>query len=195
MGKVRGLRLLAIAASFGLAGTSSVLADGEFVQFDFAPGASTVVGSVVRGPIGVALGWSEYDSGSAFSANATYSFGLPALGDGALLRVGPSVRLDQDKELDLGAKVVFERWSPTKWGGLFFLADYNTIQNEYLVLGELSHGLSGLNASFAAQGGDNGFRENTLVLGYLIPESCVRLRLGYRFEAQQVLIGFSVNTF
>jgi hypothetical protein len=44
-----------------------------------------------------------------------------------------------------------------------------TIQHEHLVLGELSHRLSGLNASFAAQGGDNGFRENTLVLGYAIP--------------------------
>ena len=76
-----------------------------------------------------------------------------------------------------------------------FLLNYNTIQNKYLVLGELSLRLSGLNASFAAQGGDNGFRENTLVLGYATPESRVRLRLGYRFEAQQVLIGFSVNTF
>jgi hypothetical protein len=64
-----------------------------------------------------------------------------------------------------------------------------------LILGELSHLFSGLNALFAAQGGDNGFRENTLVLGYAIPESRVRLRLGYLFEAQQVLIGFSVNTF
>lgn len=71
MGKVRALRLLAIAAPFGLAGTSSVLADGEFFQFDFAPSARTVVGSVVSGPIGVARGWSEHDSGSAFSANAT----------------------------------------------------------------------------------------------------------------------------
>ena len=82
MGKFRGLRLLAIAASFGLAGTSSVLAGGEFFQFDFAPGASTVVVSVVRGPTGVALGWSEYDSGSALSANAPYSFGLTAQGEG-----------------------------------------------------------------------------------------------------------------
>ena len=115
MGKFRCLRLLAIAASFGLAGTTPVVADEEFFHLDFAPRASTVVGSLVRGRVGRALGWSEYDSGSAFSANVTYSFALPVLGSGALLRVGPSVRLDQENGMDQGLKFVYGRWIPIEW--------------------------------------------------------------------------------
>ncbi len=189
------LKILASVTSLGLLTALPASANGEFFQLDFAPGESTVVGSIVRGPFGAALGWSDYINGSAFSANITYSVAIPALGDGALLRGGASSRLDQDGDLSMGAKVVFERWTPTDWGGVFLLADYNTILSEYLALAEVSHSRSGLNASFAVQGGDNGFRENTLVVGYAIPESRMRLRLGYRFEAQQAFIGFSVNTF
>jgi len=183
----------ACVLAFG--GAVPATADGEFFQFDFAPGASTVVGSVVRGPLGAALGWSDYVGGSALSANVTYSAALPVLGDGALVRLGPTARRAQDNDIDIGAKVVFERWSPTDRGGVFLLADFNTILNEYLALGELSDQKSGISGSFAIQGGDYGFRENTLVLGYAVPDSRVRLRLGYRFEAHQVFIGFSLNTF
>ena len=91
------------------------MADEEFFHLDFAPRASNVVGSLVRGRVGRAFGWSEYDSGSAFSANVTYSFALPVLGSGALLRVGPSVRLDQENGMDQGLKFVYGRWIPIEW--------------------------------------------------------------------------------
>ena len=171
------------------------MADGEFFQGDYASGGSSVVGSIVRGPFGVALGWSEFDNGNALSANVTYGLSVPALGDGATFRFGPTARLDQDDNLDLGVKVVFERWAPTDWGSVFVLADYNTILNEYLLLGEVTHANSGLSGSLAIQGGDNGFRENTIVLGYSIPQTPFGLRLGYRFKARQAVVGFTVNTF
>ncbi|MCC5996408.1 MAG: hypothetical protein JJU18_08580 [Oceanicaulis sp.] len=170
------------------------MADGEYLQFEYARGSSTAVASVVRGPYGAAAGWSEYDSGSALGANATYRWLTPALGSGALVRIGPSVRIDQDTHTDLGAKIAFERWSATPWGSVFLLADYNTIQDEYLLLGELAHARSGLSASLAVQGGES-FSDNTFVLAYRIKQSPLRFRVGYRFEAQQMLVGFAVNTF
>jgi len=192
---IRDLKAFVVALLLGLPWALPAMADGEFFQLDYAPGESSVSASVVRGPFGFALGWSDFESGSAVSANATYGVFVPALGDGALIRFGPSSRLDEEDQFDLGAKAVFERWSPTSWGSVFVLADFNTIQNEYLLLGELSHAASGLSASLALQGSDEDFQENTLVVGYGIPQSRVRLRLGYRFEAQQVVVGFSVSTF
>jgi len=190
------LRLTSVAAiSLFIASALPAMADGEFFQGDYASGASSVVGSIVRGPVGASIGWSEFDDGNALSANFTYGLSVPALGDGATFRFGPTARLDQDDNLDLGAKVVFERWAPTDWGSVFVLADYNTILNEYLLLGELTHANSGLSGSLAIQGGDNGFRENTFILGYAIPQTPFGLRLGYRVNARQAVIGFTINTF
>lgn len=191
--QLRQTCIMAIALS--LMSTLPAMADGEFFQGDYASGASSAVGSIVRGPFGAAIGWSEFDEGNAISANFTYGLPVPALGDGATLRFGPTARLNQDDTLNLGAKLVFERWSPTDWGSVFVLADYNTILNEYLLLGELSHANSGLSGSLAIQGGNNGFRENTLVVGYSIPETAFGLRLGYRINARQAVIGFTINTF
>ncbi len=195
MTTVRDLNAFVVALLMGLPLALPAMADGEFLQLDYAPGASSVSASVVRGPFGLAFGWSDFESGSAVSANATYGVHVPMLGDGALIRFGPSLRLDEEDQFDLGVKAVFESYSPTSWGSVFVLTDFNTIQNEYLLLGEVSHAASGLNASLAIQGSDEDFQENTLVVGYDIPQSRGRLRLGYRFEAQQVLLGFSVNTF
>lgn len=189
------LKAFALAALLGTPWALPAYADGEFFQLDYVPGASSVSASAVRGPYGLALGWSDFEAGSAVSSNVTYSVPVPALGTGALLRFGPSLRRDEEDQFDLGAKVVFERWSPTSWGSIFLLTDFNTIQNEYLLLGEFSHADSRLSASFAVQGSDADFQENTLTVGYGIPRSPVRLILGYRFEAQQFLVGFSVNTF
>lgn len=190
-----GRQISASAVSLLLASSLPTLADGEFFQADYASGASSVVGTIVRGSIGASVGWSEFDGGSAFSTNVTYGLPVTALGDGATFRFGPAARLDEAGTLDLGAKVVFERWSPTDWGGVFVLADYNTILNEYLLLGQVSHASSGLSGSLAIQGGDNGFREQTFVLGYSIPRTPLGLRLGYRVRARQAVIGLTINTF
>jgi len=183
------------AVFFCMASSVPALADGEFYQADYASGGSSMVGSIVRGPVGASIGWSEFDDGSAVSANFTYGLPVTGLGDGATLRLGPTARLDDAGTLDLGAKAVFERWSPTDWGSIFVLADFNTILNEYLLLAELSHANSGLSGSLAIQGGDNGFREQTFVLGYSIPQTPLGLRLGYRVRARQVVVGMTINTF
>lgn len=196
MTKFKGLSTWLITFFAGMVITvPAALADGEFFQFDLAPNSSTMVGSVVRGNSSTTLALSLYDDGGSLSINTTYSIGVSDLGEGALIRVGPTARRDQAGASDLGAKVVFERWSPTDWGGVFLLADYNTIQSEYLFLAEASNGGSGLSASIAAQGDDDGFRENTLTLGYDIPLSELRLRLGYKFESEVIAFGISVNTF
>ena len=50
-------------------------------------------------------------------------------------------------------------------GGVFTLADYHSIYEEYLFLGELSHQSSGLSASFAVQGDESGFGKTRWFLG------------------------------
>lgn len=60
------LRLTSVAAiSLFIASALPAMADGEFFQGDYASGASSVVGSIVRGPVGASIGWSEFDDGNA----------------------------------------------------------------------------------------------------------------------------------
>lgn len=192
--RTAGWQALPASGLISLIALSDAQANGEFFQLDYAPRASTVIGSVVRGPWGAALGWSDFAGGGAFSANITYSLPVAALGESAVFRFGPSARSDRAGSLDLGAKVVLERWAPTTFGSVFVLADYNTIKNEYQLLGEVAHWDSGLSAAVSIQGGDS-FRENSLFLGYDIRETPVRLRLGYRFREKRAVIGFAINTF
>lgn len=184
-----------VFAVIGLICATSVHADGEYFQLDVSPDSGTLVGSVERGKIGAALALSRFEDGRSISANTTYRFDVPALGLGSVVRVGPTVRLDQDDSFDFGAKVAFEQFTSTAWGGVFLLADYNTIANEYLILAEVSESRYGFSTSFAVQGDDADFHENTLMFGYDVPNSPLRARLGYKFEADQAVVGFSINTF
>lgn len=170
-------------------------ADGEYFQLDVSPNSGTAVGSVERGRIGAAVGLSKFEGGRSISANTTYKFDLPTIGQGSVIRVGPTVRLDQDDEIDFGAKVAFEQFTSTNFGGVFLLADYNTIASEYLLLAEVSENRYGFSTSFAIQGDDADFRENTLIIGYDVPNSPLRARVGYKFEAEEAVVGFSINTF
>lgn len=182
-----GLALLA----FGVAQGAS--ADGEYLQFDFAPSASSAVASIQRGEHGIALGWSEWDEGSA--ATAFLSRSVP-LGGGFVLKAGPSLRWeDRPGEGEAGLRLALERWTPAEWGGIFTLADVNSIRAEYLLLAETSHAGTGLSAALTVQGDNADYRETTATLGYRLGESPVRLRLGHCFVSGDTFVGFSINTF
>lgn len=185
---------LAVALLMGVSTGSLARADGEFLQLDYRPGGSSVSGSIVRGPWGLGLGFSEFSGGTAFSVTASYALPLSGLGQGAVLRLGPSMRVDQSGKQDFGARAVLEHWTPTSFGGRFFLADFNTIDNEYQLLGEVTHSASRLSASLSLQGSEN-YRETSVFLGYGLRDTPIRVRLGYKFQSDSFVAGVAINTF
>lgn len=178
-----------------LASGGPVWADGEYVQLDYAPAASSAVASIQRDRFGLSLGWSEWDTGDALTFFVNYSMPAPLLGQGTALKFGPSYRREQNGHEDVGFRLAVEKYQQTDWGGFFLLADFNTIKQEYLFLVETGFGLGNLNIAISTQGDAYGYNENTVVVSRQIDESPLRFRFGYKFEEETFFVGVSLNTF
>lgn len=182
----------ALALLVALAGAPA-RADGEFLQLDLS--ASTVggVASVQRGPLtfgGVVT--IPQDDPSAL-ASASWGWAIPG---GATLRAGPALGLSAPdlSEAELGARVVVERYVATGWGGLFGLAEASTVDRSGFVLAQLTLAEPRLTLE-ASRGASETYAETTVALSRRLGDSPVSLRAGYRFEAGEVFVGVSVNTF
>lgn len=185
-----GLAMLALA---GLPPEAE--ADGIYYQLDYVPGATSTVLTVQRGSLGVSLGWSEWDTGEATTLFASYSLPVPALGPGTTLKLGPAFRHEGGGPSQAGVRAVIENYRQTDQGSLFLLGDVTSIKREYLFLAEWGLPESPVSLAVSFQGDDGDFSEQTLTLGYQIPDSPLRLRLGHRFDADKTFVGFSINTF
>lgn len=181
-----------MVALITLANPGPAVADGAFAQFDYAPKASSLTGTIRRDLVTATIGWSDFEEGHATTLWGNY--GVP-LEPGAWLRVGPSLRIDNTRDVDLGAKIGVERFSMNERATLFLLGEFNTTAREYLLLAQVGHRATGIAAEVSLQGNNDGFREESLALSYQLRDIPVRLRLGYRFNAEKVFVGFSVNTF
>ncbi|MFN3538267.1 MAG: hypothetical protein ACK4Y4_12545 [Brevundimonas sp.] len=175
--------------SLGL--VSPAAANGEFLQFDFAPDASSLTATMRRDRLTFSLGWSEFETGQATSLWASYGF---AVGDG-WLRAGPSLRVDNAGQTDIGLRAGLEHFSVSGRRTYFLLAEVNSIQSEYQALAQIGDQPTGLAAEMSFQGNSSGYRERTLAVSYRLGDSPARLRAGYRFNSGQAFIGLSINTF
>ncbi|MCA2013550.1 hypothetical protein LCM17_18820 [Cereibacter sphaeroides] len=183
--------LLALAAMAALTGAPAH-ADGEFFQADYGDEAQSITATIQRDRVTASLGWSGYVGGHATALWVNYGFQV----DGPTwFRLGPALRVDQAGVTEAGVRMALERFTMTDTRTLFLLADANTIQHEFQILGQLGHIPTGLAAELSYQGNDQGFRETTLAGSYRLGDSPFRLRAGYRFNAQEAFIGFSINTF
>lgn len=190
-----GWRGFGLVAAMLCSFAGAACADGAYFQMDLAPSADSFVATAQRGAFGLSLGWSEWATGEATSLYASYSLPLSALGQGTTLKFGPSYRYEPSGPEDVGLRLVVEHYRPTDWGSLFLLGDYNSIKREHMLLAEVGLRDSGLSVAVSLQGDSQGFSEQTLVFGYGIRNTPVRLRLGHRFESDKTFIGLSINTF
>ena len=170
-------------------------ADGEFLQLDIGRENQGAVASMVRGPLSFGLNYTDYDSGRIASLNVKYA--LP-LNSPFTVRIGPSVAYQRDdgdqSRVRAGLGLVVERYSPTPFGSTFLLADLNTINQSWFVLGQVTFAPSNFGLELS-RGGSNTYHETTLALQKRLTDSPVSLRLGYRFSSREAFAGFSVNTF
>lgn len=176
--------------TLGLA--TPALADGEFFQADYARGASSVTATLQRDRLTYSLGWSESATGAATSLWTNYGF---PVADSTWLRIGPSLRVPEGGEAQWGLRAALERFTTSGRNSLFLLADFNSIQREYLALAQWGDMPSGFAAEVVFQGNASGYREQSVAVSLRLGEGPVRLRGGYRFESNQPFIGLSINTF
>ncbi|EIE48729.1 hypothetical protein AL036_20170 [Salipiger aestuarii] len=174
---------------FGTA--SAVQADGSYFQVDLAPDTSDVVAAATRGKLSFGANYSSYENGWSAGSYLARDF---AIEDFGTVKIGPSLVISDARDgMGLGAKLIGERYEPTSFGFVFLSAQYNTIDNDWFALAQIGNG-QGHSVDLTA-GGSDLYSERSLAINYRLGDGPVSLRGGYRFEAEQVFMGLSVNTY
>lgn len=176
--------------------SSPALADGEFVQLDLSETTSSGTLSIARGPLTFGASAVFYEDGRTYGLSAIYK--LPFADDIATLRLGPALGYVEEDgagdSLELGVKLVAEKYIPTDFGSVFLLADLNTIETSWFVLGQLGLAKPGL-ALELSHGQSDTYSETSLAIAKRLGDGPTNLRAGYRFDAKEVFLGLSINTF
>lgn len=178
------------ALALVLASGSAAVADGTFLQVDLSGQTQTLVASGVWGRFGAEVVASKYEGGH--DTGAALSFGIP-LGS-ATLRLGPSIGWSDDKGTQTGGKVALENYTATGFGGIYALGFYNTVDDAWFLLGQVSHASSGFGLELSRGGSDN-YHESTVALQKRLGGGDLSLRGGYKFDSEEAFVGFSINTF
>ncbi|WP_421907134.1 hypothetical protein [Mameliella sp.] len=166
-------------------------ADGTFFQFDLTTRSSDAVLSATRGKLSFGANYSAYETGWSAGLHVTRDFVIPDL---ATIKIGPSLSGNHaDRGVALGGKILVERYQPTDFGFVFLSGQYNTIQNDWFALAQIGNG-RGLLVDLGAGGSDT-YSEQFVAVNYRLGDGPAGLRAGYRFEAEEVFVGMSVNTY
>ncbi|OOY06038.1 hypothetical protein [Thioclava sp. F28-4] len=192
MQKIQGVSVaIATCLALSLGAGSQARADGTFLQFDAAQNTSDTVFSMSRGKVSFSANFSDYDGGWSTGAAVTRDFALGGIGT---LKVGPSIgRTLDDDNWRLGARVGLERYTPTSFGHVFMLAQYNTIDQDWFALFQAGN-RSGLGLELSAGGSDT-YSERTIAVTQKIDGGPVSIRAGWRALAKEAFVGLSINTY
>lgn len=175
-------------------------ADGEFLQFDLSEKTTVGVASIARDAFSFGGAYVDYDGGRSLVLHALYAVPLGEGSSPTTVRIGPSLGfIDEDvvsggPDAELGLKLAVERYQPTAFGGLFLLADMNTIDSAWFALAQAQLSGPGISVELSA-GGSDSYEETTLAVSRRFGTSPVSLRAGYRFDADELFLGLSYNTF
>ncbi|KIN72608.1 hypothetical protein [Sulfitobacter guttiformis] len=152
--------------------------------------------SIARGPLKYGASAVSYEDGSISKLSATYK--LPIGEQFPTLRLGPAlgyVKEDgADGSVKTGIKLVAERDIPTDFGSVFLLADLNSIDSSWFALAQV--GLPKLGLAIELSHGDSEtYSETSLAFAKRLGDGPTSLCAGYRFDADEVFVGLSINTF
>jgi hypothetical protein len=170
-------------------------ADGEFAQLDVSASTTGGVASVQRGSLTFGGVVTIPDGDPSATLSATQALNLP-VSWAPTLRVGPALGLSGEDlaDVEAGLRLSAERYTGTDWGSVYGLADLGTIDRSWFILGQV--GLAKTRLTFElSHGASDEYEETTLAVSRRLRDSPVSLRSGYRFDAGEVFIGVSVNTF
>lgn len=174
---------------------SHTWADGYFLQADAGQQTQGLVATMAQGAWNYGLNVANYEDGTSVSTSIAYAF---PVGDIAVMKVGPSLGFQREagtwSSPEPGIKFSVERFTPTAFGGAFTLAEVNTVDSAWFLLGQLSWQATGLGLELS-RGGSDSYRETTLAVSKRLSDGPVNFRFGYKLSSDEVFFGFNINTF
>lgn len=174
---------------------SPATADRYFLQADAGLETQGLVATLAQGDWNYGLSVAKYEDGTSVSVSLAYAF---ALEDIAVMKVGPSLGIQREagswSSPEAGIRFAVERFTPTTFGGAFALAEVNTVDSAWFVLGQLSWQTTGLGLELS-RGGSDSYRETTVAVSKRLSDSPASLRFGYKLDSEEVFFGFNINTF
>ncbi len=191
------LGLSTAAFLVAMASVSGARADGTFAQFDLSETTASGVFTKTVGSFSFGITAVDFSGGSRQGLNVLYK--LPLSWGIATVKLGPSygrVKLDTDAsaQTEFGAKVAVERYTAMSFGSVYLLAEMNSVDNAAFVLGQMGLSAPGMSLEIS-YGESDSYSETTFAVSKRISDGPVSLRGGYRFRAEEVFLGVSVNTF
>ncbi|TNC66574.1 hypothetical protein [Rubellimicrobium roseum] len=186
---------LALAAALAVAPAAS-RADGEFWGVDVSDSTNGGVLAATRGALNFGAGYTDYGDGVSASLSLTrrlpFDFGV----QGLTLTAGPALGFGGGdlSEVALGLNLGTSRYIPFDWGAVFLQASGGTNRRNFFLQAQLTLSDPGLTFS-VSRGGSLDYDETSVAVSRSLGDGPVSLRAGYRFIAEDIFVGFSVNTF
>ncbi|WP_332872532.1 hypothetical protein [Pontibaca salina] len=169
----------------------AVQAEGTFLQLDLASNTSDAVVAATRDKLSFGANYSSYKGGWSAGTYLLRDFAVENIGTA---KIGPSLGTSAARRgLSVGIKLVVERYQTTSYGFAFLSGQFNTIDSDWFALAQLGNG-QGLSVDLTA-GGSDFYSEHSFAVNYQLDDGPVSLRGGYRFKAEEVFLGLSVNTY
>jgi hypothetical protein len=180
-----------------IATVTGAQADGTFAQIDISETTTTGVFTTNMGRLSFGITGVDFEGGSRQGLNILYE--LPLSWEIATVKLGPSygrVKLDPDAnaQTKFGAKVVLDRYIRTSFGSVYLLAEMNSVDNAAFVLGQMGLSAPGMSLE-VSYGESDSYSETAFAVAKSIASGPVSIRGGYRFRAEEIFLGVSVNTF
>lgn len=185
--------VLAMAATLP---TGFAHADGEYWAIDVSESTRSGVLSVTQGDVTFVSTVTDYGDGVSAGVSLTHRLPFDHGIEGLVLAAGPSIGFGGGdlSEVEFGIAASAQRYVPTEWGSYFWQAGIGTSNRAFFLQGQATLSEPKLTVAIS-RGGSTLYDETTLSLSRQLGESDVSLRTGYRFQAEDWFLGFSVNTF
>ncbi|WP_313137949.1 hypothetical protein [Paracoccus jeotgali] len=189
------LRIIGAAAGLASIFAQTAAADGYFLQGDAGSRTQSFIASGSHGSLNYGMNFSNYEDGRSGAVSLTYAF---PLADDAVLKVGPSIgveqKSDEENDLEAGFKLSLERYTATSFGSTYLLTDLSSVHQSWFLLGQVTFAPHNFGIELSRGGSDN-YHETTLAFQKRLADSPFSLRIGYKLTSEEVFAGFSVNTF
>lgn len=171
-------------------------AGGEFWAIDVSESTRVGVLSASRGEFTFGTSVTDYGDGVSAGLSLTRRIPLDFGVEGLTLSAGPALGFGGGdlSDVELGLTASAQRFVPTEWGSYFLQASVGTINRNFFLQAQATFAEPGLTVGLS-RGGSTEYDETSLSISKQLGDGPVSLRVGYRFQAEEFFVGFSVNTF
>jgi hypothetical protein len=175
-------------------------ADGEVWGLDISESSTGGVLSASRGELSFGATVTDYDggvsAGLSLSRSLPYTFGVEGLQLSAGAGLGFSYDDDENGFSDpkVGLSAGVQRYRPTEFGSIFWQVSLSTIAQARFTQLQVGFDEPGLSLAIS-YGASTEYEETSISVSKRVGESPVSLRVGWRVNAKEVFVGFTVNTF